>query len=66
LTATAQPEFPPGADFAHCIVDRATGRHDQTFEPVRMPAAEIRHMPMVGADHPDFERRVLETDDADP
>jgi len=45
-------------DFARGLVDSPRGGDDQPFQPPRKLPAEIRHMPMVGMDHGDFEGGV--------
>src|SRR5205807_5341286 len=38
--------------------------NDQALQPVRIPTAKIRHVTVIGADQPNFERRVIEPDEA--
>ncbi len=56
----------PFADLAHCLGHVARGGDDHALEPVWIVAAEIRHVAVIGADHADLERRVVEPDDTEP
>jgi hypothetical protein len=66
LTATAHLDFPPFPDFLDRAVDIACRGDDRSLQPVRILPAKIRHMAMEGADHPGFERDVVNTDQARP
>ena len=56
----------PFADFTHRLIDPPCRGDDRALEAVRMRPAELRHVPMIGAYHRDFDRRIVNADQTEP
>ena len=56
----------PFADLAHRLIDAPCRGDDRALEAVRMRSAELRHVPMIGADHRDLDRSIVNADKTEP
>ena len=60
------PGLSPFADLAHRLIDAPGRGDDRSFETFGIRGAELRHVPMIGTDHRDLDRRIIDADQAEP